>query len=131
MPQFDKITFFNQIFWLFAFFSGFYFIFLKIFLPKLSSILKARIKKLQKVGSGVISFSKEQDNVTLSYNIFIEKVSFAVKNSVLDSTENSNFFLASGMTILNKESLNLSNIAMESSIHEQITKNYFFSSLTS
>jgi F0F1-type ATP synthase membrane subunit b/b' len=48
MPQFDKITFFNQIFWLFFFFTGYYFLLLKIFLPKLCSVLKIRNKKLQK-----------------------------------------------------------------------------------
>jgi len=47
MPQFDKITFFNQVFWLLSFFSTFYLVFLKFFLPKLSSILKARTKKLR------------------------------------------------------------------------------------
>jgi len=48
MPQFDKITFFNQIFWLFFFFSGFYLLLLKFFLPKLGSVLKARAKKTSK-----------------------------------------------------------------------------------
>lgn len=47
MPQFDKITFFNQVFWLFFFFSGFYLIILKVFLPRLSSILKARTTLLE------------------------------------------------------------------------------------
>jgi hypothetical protein len=46
MPQFDKITFFNQIFWLILIFSGFYFILLKNFLPKIGSVLKARNKKI-------------------------------------------------------------------------------------
>jgi hypothetical protein len=44
MPQFDKITFFNQIFWLFVFFSGYYLLLLKVFLPKLGAVLKARSK---------------------------------------------------------------------------------------
>ena len=59
MPQFDKITFFNQLFWLFIFFSGFYLISLKVFLPKLSSVLKARTKKLQKGSDGLTSFNDE------------------------------------------------------------------------
>ena len=49
MPQFDKITFFNQIFGYLFFFQVFYLISLKVFLPKLSSVLKARTKKLQKL----------------------------------------------------------------------------------
>ena len=48
MPQFDKITFFNQVFWLIFFFSSFYFLCLKTILPTLSSVLKVRNKKLQK-----------------------------------------------------------------------------------
>jgi hypothetical protein len=74
MPQFDKITFFNQIFWLFIFFSGFYLIALKIFLPKLSSVLKARTKKLQKGSEGVVFFYKEQDKVTELFNSSIENM---------------------------------------------------------
>ena len=48
MPQFDKITFFNQIFWLFVFFSGYYLLLLKVFLPKLGAVLKARAKNYKK-----------------------------------------------------------------------------------
>jgi F0F1-type ATP synthase membrane subunit b/b' len=44
MPQFDKITFFNQIFWLLLTFSGFYFLVLKNLLPALASGLKTRKK---------------------------------------------------------------------------------------
>ena len=44
MPQFDKITFFNQIFWLLITFFGFYFIILKSLLPVLAAGLKTRKK---------------------------------------------------------------------------------------
>lgn len=44
MPQFDKITFFNQIFWLLLTFSVFYFLVLKNLLPALASGLKTRKK---------------------------------------------------------------------------------------
>ena len=63
MPQFDKITFFNQIFWLFVFFSGYYLLLLKVFLPKLGAVLKARSKKLQKGTEGVVGFKQEQEQV--------------------------------------------------------------------
>ena len=53
MPQFDKITFLNQIIWLFIFFSSVYFLVLKIFLPRLAFILKIREKKLSK-GAAVL-----------------------------------------------------------------------------
>ena len=48
MPQIDKITYFNQLFWLFLSFSFYYCVLLKVFLPKISSVLKARKKKLMK-----------------------------------------------------------------------------------
>nr|AML60764.1 ATP synthase F0 subunit 8 [Monodopsis sp. MarTras21] len=44
MPQFDKITFFNQIFWFLLTFLGFYFIVLKTLLPVLAASLKTRKK---------------------------------------------------------------------------------------
>jgi F0F1-type ATP synthase membrane subunit b/b' len=48
MPQLDKISFFNQLFWFLFIFSGFYAILLKNFLPKRISVLKARSKKVLK-----------------------------------------------------------------------------------
>lgn len=51
MPQFDKITFFNQIFWLTLSFLSFYFIILKGLLPVLASSLKTRKKLVNYVFS--------------------------------------------------------------------------------
>jgi len=130
MPQFDKITFFNQIFWLFILFSGFYFILLKTFLPKLSSILKARAKKLQKGSSGVTSFSKEQDNVNFSYNNYVEQVSNFVKSSILNSSEKTVVWLESSLKTLNKENIISSNSLLESSLHKKIVTTHLFSKLT-
>jgi hypothetical protein len=48
MPQFDKITFLNQIFWLFLSFFFIYFLILKNFLPELAFSLKLREKVLLK-----------------------------------------------------------------------------------
>ena len=79
MPQFDKITFFNQIFWLFIFFSSFYLVSIKFFLPNLSSALKARTKKLQKSCTGVLFFFKEQEKLTELFNSSIENMSFVIK----------------------------------------------------
>jgi len=119
MPQFDKITFFNQIFWLFAFFSGFYFIFLKIFLPKLSSVLKARQKKLQKGSQGLVSFSKEQDKTFEQFNTAIQESSISVKGSVLNTTESIKTWLDVTITYLNKEKLNSSNSSIENFVYKQ------------
>jgi hypothetical protein len=96
MPQFDKITFFNQVFWLFLFFSGFYLILLTDFLPKISSVLKARNKKLQKGTEDVVFLLKEQDTVTNLFNLFFRKTSFMSKASL---TIYSEFFCIKFMTM--------------------------------
>ena len=120
MPQFDKITFFNQIFWLFCFFSGFYLIFLKVFLPKLSSVLKARVKKLQKGSDGALIFSQYQEIVTSNFNNAIEEMTSVVKNSVLASTEKMGVWSDSTVQTINQGSLKTSNLEMERSLHKQI-----------
>lgn len=51
MPQFDKITFFNQIFWLTLSLLSFYFVVLKGLLPVLASSLKTRKKLVNYVFS--------------------------------------------------------------------------------
>lgn len=66
MPQFDKITFFNQIFWLLFFFSGFYLLLLHYFLPKLSSIIKVRQKMLKNFLSGVSIMLNERQDILAS-----------------------------------------------------------------
>jgi len=129
MPQFDKITFFNQIFWLFFFFSSFYLILLKVFLPKLSSVLKARTKKLQKGSEGAAS-PEEQTQVIENFNSSIEEMSLVVKNSVADSTEKLNFWVSSQLSTLNKESLVVSNDVMEKIVHKQITTTHLLSNVS-
>jgi hypothetical protein len=119
MPQFDKITFFTQIFWLFFFFSSFYLIFLKVFLPKLSSVLKARTKKLQKGSEGVANFIEEQNNVIENFNFSIEQISFVVKTSMDESKQKMNFWSKSLLSSLNDRNLNKSNNSMERILYKQ------------
>jgi F0F1-type ATP synthase membrane subunit b/b' len=124
MPQFDKITFFNQIFWLFIFFSGFYLISLKVFLPKLSSVLKARTKKLQKGSEGLTSFNEELVDVNTSFNSSIEEMSVVVKTSISDFKDKTDLWVDSAVTNLNKEELESSNVALEKALHKQIAVSY-------
>lgn len=51
MPQFDKITFFNQIFWFLLAFLSFYFVLLKGLLPVLAASLKTRKKIIHFISS--------------------------------------------------------------------------------
>jgi hypothetical protein len=115
MPQFDKITFFNQIFWLFVTFSCFYFIFLAFFLPKLSFILKARHKKLQKGLTEVFVFSREQLIVTVVFNSFVETVIYYVKSALLRSSDQ--FTLSLNLVFFSKKRTNL---ALSNNVSEKI-----------
>ncbi len=90
MPQFDKITFFNQVFWLIFFFSGFYFLCLKTLLPTLSSVLKVRNKKLQK-GTTTAS-SSELLGVLTTLNSTFEEQFFITKSYIQNSTEKISFW---------------------------------------
>jgi len=90
MPQFDKITFFNQIFWLILFFSSFYFSCLKIVLPALSSVIKVRNKKLQKATTR--SSSSELTEVLTTLNSAFEEQFSITKSYVTNSTEKISFW---------------------------------------
>jgi len=90
MPQFDKITFFNQVFWLILFFSSFYFLCLKTILPTLSSVLKVRNKKLQKATT-TASSSELLVALTTLNSTFEEQLS-TTKSFVTNSTEKINFW---------------------------------------
>ena len=46
MPQLDKVAFVSQFFWLCVFYLGFYYVCLKVFLPRLSRILAVRQRKM-------------------------------------------------------------------------------------
>jgi hypothetical protein len=71
MPQFDQLTFLNQLFWLFLFFFSFYFIINYFFLPKLVSILKFRKKILQnKLNINVKQNLQNNLNQTFFNNIY-------------------------------------------------------------
>jgi F0F1-type ATP synthase membrane subunit b/b' len=129
MPQFDKITFFNQLFWLFIFFSGFYLISLKVFLPKLSSVLKARTKKLQKGSEGLASFNDELNEVNVSFNSSIEEMSAVVKTSVSDFKEKTDTWVDSAVETINKEDLKSGNASMEKALHKQISVNHLLSNV--
>ncbi len=67
MPQFDKITYFNQIFWLLVFFLAFYFNLLKHILPLLAFSLKTRKKVSLVSSSGLQMGLGSGDNAYTNY----------------------------------------------------------------
>ncbi|CAM9119137.1 unnamed protein product [Choristocarpus tenellus] len=58
MPQFDHISFFNQVFWLVILFCSFYFCTVWFSLPLLASSLKARRKKEVLESIMVLNYNK-------------------------------------------------------------------------
>ena len=101
-----------------------YLFFLKVFLPKLSSVLKARTKKLQKGSEGLTSFNEELVDVNTSFNSSIEEMSVVVKTSISDFKDKTDLWVDSAVTNLNKEELESSNVALEKALHKQIAISY-------
>jgi hypothetical protein len=72
MPQFDKLTFFTQIFWLTIIFFGFYFVTLQTYLPKIAAVIKTRKKKIDSGIAGIARSKIESVKVTSSLNTLLE-----------------------------------------------------------
>jgi len=129
MPQFDHITFFNQVFWLFVFFTISYVIFLKVFLPKLAQVLKARTKKLSKGSSGLDNFNSEQVKTISSFNGSLEKLMIMVKDDLSNFKTNSDVWLATNTITVPKVGLSESVSSLESVVYNQIASDNVVSSL--
>jgi hypothetical protein len=68
MPQFDSVTFFNQLFWFTVIFTIFYFFILGTLIPMLSVVLKARNKKLKSDSLSGATLKTESVAVLNSYD---------------------------------------------------------------
>jgi F0F1-type ATP synthase membrane subunit b/b' len=68
MPQFDSITFFNQLFWFFLIFFSFYIFIISTIIPKFTIILKTRKKKLNKDLISSENLKSEINSVFNSYD---------------------------------------------------------------
>jgi hypothetical protein len=98
MPQFDKITFFNQIFWLVLIFFSFYIFLLKNYLPRISSVLKTRSKKLLKTESAVSHLKDEEVSTLADSNRVLVGVSLVCRTNLSLGIEKSNSWLESSNT---------------------------------
>jgi hypothetical protein len=105
MPQFDKITFFTQIFWLTIIFFGFYFIMLQIFLPKIAAVLKTRKKKLSLGVDGVSNLNKEQFSVIAFRNNFAQNFIYTSKNNLITVVSSSVSWLLNSVLEVNTSNL--------------------------
>jgi hypothetical protein len=68
MPQFDTVTFFNQLFYFTFVFFCFYFFVIGTVIPKITLILKTRSKKLFKDASSSVTFKSESKSIIGSFD---------------------------------------------------------------
>lgn len=68
MPQFDSVTFFNQLFWFTVIFTIFYFFILGTLIPMISVVLKTRNKKLKSDSLSGATLKTESVSVLNSYD---------------------------------------------------------------
>ena len=84
MPQFDQFSFLNQVFWILLVFSNFYFFISYFLLPKLSKILKFRLKKIRfdKIINNNLTLEQFQffKQLNDSYNMVLKTLEFNFLN---------------------------------------------------
>lgn len=119
MPQFDKVTFLNQLFWLGLFFTGLFFFCNNFFLPKIGCLLKGRYKKLQKKSGFALSLTNELKSTTDKVNFTYDNLLFNLKNFLDFSIEYTNHFVESHNIFLIEEHFSKSFNALENSIHKK------------
>lgn len=102
MPQLDKVTFLSQFFWLCFFYLGFYYVILKIYLPKISRILALRKKKMGFSQEGMISLQQENKNVRESYETLLSRALLTSKNLFNSFFSHTTNWLTTNATSLNK-----------------------------
>lgn len=117
MPQFDKITFLTQIFWLFFLFIVLYLDFLKNFLSEISVILKIRKKKIVVDSNLVETLKAKSISVSTARKSFFFNFIENTKNSIVDVNEISQNWLNDSIFALNNKRLKQS--------HSSFMSNYF------
>ena len=105
MPQFDKLTFLTQIFWSLLIFFTFYAVVVRIYLPRLSTLLKVRKKKLALGSQGVDAFHDEQNSVNESYDNLLQNACETSRSGISQSLDNSNAWLSSTLSETNEKVL--------------------------
>ena len=82
MPQFDSVTFFNQLFWFTVIFTIFYFFILGTLIPMISVVLKTRNKKLKSDSLSGATLKTESVSVLNSYDQKFVNLSDVLVNGV-------------------------------------------------
>ena len=105
MPQFDKLTFLTQVFWTILIFFTFYCITVRVFLPRLSAILKVRKKELLLGSQGVSVFNDEQTLTDSSYDSLLQTSTENSREGISKSLDNSNDWLDTTLSSTNEKVL--------------------------
>jgi len=102
MPQFDKITFLNQFFWLSLFFIFLFFICNNFLLPKLCVVFKARFKKVQKKNTFFILYQEELNGISNSIYFILDSSIAASEQTFLGVSSELEYYSASFENFLNE-----------------------------
>lgn len=119
MPQFDKVTFLNQLCWLGFFFTVLFFFCNNFFLPRIAFLLKGRYKKLQKKSGFALSLANEFKSTSDNANFTYDSLLYNLKNFLDFSGEYTNSIVASYEIHFIEEHFAASFNAFEQSIHKK------------
>jgi len=119
MPQFDKITFLNQLCWLGVFFTALFFFCNNFFLPKIGFLLKGRYKKLQKKSGFALSLANEFKSTSENANFTYDSLLFNLKTFLDFSIEYTDQLVNSYDTFFIEEHFATSFNAVEDSMHKK------------
>ena len=106
MPQLDKVSYFSQFFWLCFFYLGFYLVLVKYFLPKISTALKVRQKKVSVSDQkGESIYSAEVENVRTGTQDLLLGAMKHSRQSLQDTFQTTSEWLTSVTKTTNKDQL--------------------------
>jgi len=106
MPQFDVVVYSNEILWLFFFFVLLYSFNYLFFFPRVSEILKTRVKKIELDLINYNKFNKKWNN------FFLEKENYFF-NTILLSSFNTYLNLSLNLSLIEKISVYQFNISIQ------------------
>ena len=126
MPQFDSITFLNQILSIFFLYLVFFLLFFYIFLPRFSQILKIRVKKSHQNLITILSSHNDHTFIfstswklleveILRKTIFVNLITFLFSNH--------NFFI---LGVYNIFLMSKSCLYLQRTIYNLSLRNFFF-----
>ena len=132
MPQLDTVTYLSQLFWVLILFGGFYIIVLSDILPSLSTILKARKKKLDQNGDAIETLASEETTTSSSYEAILMNSLEGSRTLLSETLQSGLSWIGVASKEKNIQDLQAANQAIVSSLGKvEGTKKVFTSGLNS